>query len=57
VHTAQALAYLKATGLRLGLLIDFDVERLHRGIKRVILSPNPHPVASSRRWDLSNGLD
>ncbi len=38
VHTAQVLAYLKATGHRLGLLMNFNVAVLKDGIKRVILS-------------------
>ncbi len=39
VHTAQLLAYLKATELQLGLLINFDVVRLASGVRRVVLSP------------------
>lgn len=37
VHTAQLLTYLKLTGLKRGLLINFNVERLADGIKRVSL--------------------
>ena len=37
VHTAQMLTYLKVTGLRVGLLINFNVEVLKDGIKRVLL--------------------
>lgn len=36
VHKAQVLSYLKATGYRLGLLINFNVDNLQKGIKRVI---------------------
>jgi GxxExxY protein len=36
VHQAQLLTYLKLTGLRLGLLMNFDVVAMHRGIKRVV---------------------
>jgi GxxExxY protein len=36
IHWAQVLSYLKATRLRLGLLINFNVSLLQRGIKRVI---------------------
>ena len=36
IHVAQILSYLKATRLRLGLLISFNVTTLRRGIKRVI---------------------
>jgi GxxExxY protein len=38
IHTAQVMSYLKATGLRLGLLINFNVVRLKDGVKRVVLS-------------------
>jgi len=37
IHVAQALSYLKTTGLRLALLINFNVPVLKRGIKRVVL--------------------
>jgi GxxExxY protein len=35
IHTAQLISYLKITGKRLGLLINFDVRILKDGIKRV----------------------
>ncbi len=37
VHEAQALAYLRMTGKRLALLINFNVPVLRDGIKRVAL--------------------
>ena len=39
IHIAQTLSYLKATRLRLGLLINFNVTALRRGIKRIINTP------------------
>jgi hypothetical protein len=33
------MAYLKLTGLKLGLLINFNVPHLRQGIKRVINGP------------------
>jgi len=36
IHTAQVISYLKATGKRLGLLINFNSVRLRDGIKRGI---------------------
>ena len=37
VATAQVLSYLKATGLKRGLLINFGVTKLVDGIKRISL--------------------
>lgn len=36
IHTAQALTYLKLTGLRLALLINFNVPVISDGIRRVV---------------------
>jgi GxxExxY protein len=36
IHTAQLLTYLKLTGLRLGLLMNFNVTLFKDGLKRVI---------------------
>ncbi|HEV8131172.1 MAG TPA: GxxExxY protein, partial [Acidobacteriota bacterium] len=36
-HIAQVLTYLKLTGNRLGLLINFNVAHLRDGIKRIVL--------------------
>ena len=38
IHQAQVLSYLKTTGHRLGLLINFNVPVLKDGLKRVIRS-------------------
>lgn len=35
IHSAQVLTYLKLTDKRLGLLLNFNVEVLHKGIKRI----------------------
>ena len=37
VHFAQLLSYLKTTGVRAGLLINFRVPVLTRGLRRVVL--------------------
>jgi GxxExxY protein len=37
IHTAQVLTYLKLTGYRLGLLINFNVVYIRDGIKRTVL--------------------
>lgn len=38
VHSAQLITYLKLTGCRVGLLINFNVPLLKQGIRRVVLS-------------------
>ena len=35
IHEAQLLTYLKLTGIKLGLLINFNVPVLKQGIKRL----------------------
>lgn len=47
IHKAQLLSYLRLTGLPLGLLINFHVVVLARGITRVINSPSSAPSVSS----------
>ncbi|HLP72839.1 MAG TPA: GxxExxY protein [Bacteroidales bacterium] len=37
VHTAQIMTYLKLSGCRVGLIINFNVEFLKEGIKRIII--------------------
>jgi GxxExxY protein len=37
IHQAQAMTYLKITGKRLALLINFNVTVLKKGIKRIVL--------------------
>lgn len=36
IHRAQLLTYLKLTGCKLGLIINFNVPMLHKGIERVV---------------------
>jgi len=37
IHTAQVISYLRATNLRVGLVVNFNVKVLKDGIKRVAL--------------------
>jgi len=37
IHEAQLLTYLRLSGKRTGILINFNVELLKRGIKRMVL--------------------
>jgi GxxExxY protein len=37
VHEAQLITYLRLTGCKVGLLVNFNVPILKRGIKRMIL--------------------
>jgi len=37
IHEAQVLTYMKLSNVRVGLLINFSVEILKKGIKRFVL--------------------
>ena len=37
IHQAQLMTYLKLSGLKLGLLLNFNVKDMKQGIKRIIL--------------------
>jgi len=37
IHEAQILSYMKLAGIRTGLLLNFNVERLKDGIRRFVL--------------------
>ena len=36
IHEAQLISYLKCTGMRLGLLVNFNRHLLKQGIKRIV---------------------
>ncbi|MEX2092382.1 MAG: GxxExxY protein [Pirellulales bacterium] len=38
IHPAKVINYLKMTGLDLGLIINFHVEQLRDGIKRIVVT-------------------
>ena len=38
LNDAQVLTYLKLTGCKLGLLLNFNVLRVRHGIKRLVLN-------------------
>jgi GxxExxY protein len=37
LHRSQLISYLKTTGLRVGLLMNFNTRLLKHGLKRVVL--------------------
>ena len=43
VHFVQLLTYLRLSGRRVGLLVNFNVDRAHHGIRRVVAPPAPSP--------------
>jgi GxxExxY protein len=49
IHQAQLLTYLKLSGHRLGLLVNFNVILIKHGIRRVILKHDP------LRWNHQSG--
>jgi GxxExxY protein len=38
IHDAQVLTYLKLTGCKLGLLLNFNALRMRNGIRRLVLN-------------------
>jgi GxxExxY protein len=44
VHEAQVLTYLRLTGLRVALLVNFNVEALRRGLRRLTHNPKTLPA-------------
>jgi hypothetical protein len=55
IHRAQLLSYLKTTGCRLGLLIDFHEVLLTNGIRRVVLTKS---IRQQQPWSpISTELD
>jgi GxxExxY protein len=45
IHDAQLLSYLKLSGLKVGLLINFNVKVLKYGIRRIVNNfPEPHKL-------------
>ncbi len=44
IHTAQVLTYLKLTGCKLGMLLNFNVPLMKEGIYRIVHNlPEPYP--------------
>jgi GxxExxY protein len=43
VHEAQVITYMKLTGLRTGLLVNFKAEVLRSGLRRLTLDPKILP--------------
>ncbi len=39
IHEAQLLTYLELSGVRLGLLLNFNVMQLRKGIRRLVFDP------------------
>jgi GxxExxY protein len=50
LHRAQLLSYLRLTGHPLGLLINFNVDCLVRGVRRVINRPSAASAPSATLW-------
>jgi GxxExxY protein len=47
IHHAQVISYLKATRHTVGLLINFNIELLRDGVKRIVLSEKRPSSATS----------
>ena len=40
IHDCQLLTYLRASGLTLGIILNFNVAHLRHGIRRMVLMPS-----------------
>jgi GxxExxY protein len=49
IHDAIVLTYLRLSGCKIGLLINFHVEVLKDGIKRIVLGYKEPPTAEAQR--------
>ena len=59
IYSAQVLTYLKAAGLRVGLLMNFNVPVLKKGLKRIVnhyAGPAPTHDAETRRRGVEPNL-
>lgn len=50
LHKAQLLTYMKLTGKKLGLIINFNVVHLKEGIRRMVLGELPYSAATTNTW-------
>ena len=54
IHEAQLLSYLKLSGCRVGLLVNFNVLRLKDGIRRLVKGfPDPRRVSANSAVGIS----
>ena len=44
IHSTQVVTYLKLLGLRVGLLVNFNVRVLRDGLRRLLPAPAPSPL-------------
>ena len=50
IHIAQVSTYLSLSGIRVGLLMNFNVQVLRHGIKRVLHPDLPRIASNRSRW-------
>ena len=59
IHTAQLLTYLKLSELKLGLLLNFNVADMKKGIKRIVcwmdFDINLCITPSVKIWEICGG--
>jgi len=56
IHTAQLLTYLKLSGKRVGLLLNFHAPTMAKGIKRLLNDSVPSVSSVSSGFDFPNSV-
>jgi GxxExxY protein len=56
VHEMQLRTYLRMSGIRVGLLLNFNASRLMDGLRRYVVSALLIPLGGIRKWWSSPGL-
>ena len=49
IHRRQVMSYLRTTGLPIGLITNFNTEKLIEGFRRVVLTDTPSAPAQGER--------
>lgn len=57
IPEAQMMSYLKLSGLTVGLLVNFNVERLTKGLRRIVMNHRDNPSQNSASSAVHSSLE